>query len=140
MPKVQGKVLKIKTGSELLAVIRFNRKIPPVGTIITVKWGSTRTISQNSLYWLFLTWLINEAGLKDQGHFSPEALHLDLKAYILSEKIFDRGKFKEIEEATTTDLTKTEFGEYMQRVDEVVQDIFNIDTRAFWEQYETEKP
>ena len=136
MPKVDGKVIasKIIDGA-MLAKVQLNGKLPKQGEKITVKWGARRSLPQNSLYWLFLNWLINEAGLKNQGHFSPDALHIDLKTHILSEKIFDRGQFKAIEEASTADLNKTEFGEYLKRVDEVVQETFGIDTSEFWDEY-----
>ena len=137
MPRVIGKVISTSIiGGHMFANIQFNGKLPPVNAPVKVKWGSTRSLSQNSLYWVYLSWLVNDAGLKDHGHFSPDALHLDLKSYILSEKIFDRGKFKAIEEATTADLTKTEFAEYFEKVDEAVRDIFNIDTTPFWREYD----
>ncbi len=136
MPKVQGKVREVgNEGGMFFAKIQLNRKVPRVGENVIVKWGSQRTINQNSLYWVYLTWLINEAGLKDQGHFSPEALHLNLKQYLLAEKIFDKGKFKAIEESTTVTLNKVEFGEYFDRVDEVVNSIFEVNTAPFWEMY-----
>lgn len=136
MPTVLGKVMNAYVeGGAFLCLIRLNRKLPQKNENVTLKWGSKRTLPQNSLYWVFLTWLINDAGLKDQGHFSPEALHLDLKTHILAEKIFDRGKFKAIEEATTTTLNKVEFSDYLERVNLIVWEIFGVDTNPFWEMH-----
>ena len=138
MPKASAKVIKTKTGDkgELLAIVQFNRLSPRVGETLSVKWGSVRSLSQNALYFVFLSWLIDEGGLKEQGHFDPEALHLDLKAHFLANKIFDKGKFKAIEESTTTDLTKSEFAEYFEKVNKFVLDFFKIDTALFWRDYE----
>jgi len=136
MPKVQGRVIANKIeGGQKFTTIQMNRKVPATGEHVIVKWGSQRTLSQNSLYWVYLSWLINDAGLRDQGHFSPDALHLDLKTHLLSEKIFDKGKFRAIEEASTVTLTKSEFGEYVMKVDDFVREFFGIDTSPFWEMY-----
>ena len=136
MPKVMAQVqsIDIKYG-KLLAVLEFNQKVPKRGEYVTVKWGSTRTQSQNSLYWKFLNWLIEHGGLKEHGHFDPQALHENLKAHFLSEKIMDKGQFKAIDEPSTTVLGKSEFGEYFEKVNLFMKDFFGLDTGPFWSAY-----
>lgn len=140
MPKVSGKVLNVKVDEQgrMLAMVQLNGKLPKIRENVTVKWGSIRTLSQNSLYWVFLHWLINEGGLKDHGHFSEQALHEDLKAHFIAEKIFDKGQFKAIEEGTTTMMDKAEFANYISKVDGFMVDFFQIQTDTFWEQYKNE--
>ena len=137
MPVCKAKILGIRTDypQHFVATVQFNRKMPKKGEICTVKWGAIRSLSQNSLYWLYLNFLIEDCGLKEHGHFDPVALHIDLKQHFLAEKIFDKGKFEAIEEATTTTLDKAEFGEYLKRVSEFMHEFFEIDDSAFWEQY-----
>jgi len=137
MPKVLAKILdtKVDENGWLLARVRFNQKMPNKGENVTVKWGSIRTLSQNSLYWVYLHWLITIGGLSDHGHFSEQALHENLKEHFISEKIFDKGKFKAIEESTTTTMNISEFSEYFDSVDKFMNDFFHIDTSSFWEEY-----
>ncbi len=135
MPKVKAKVRshKIEDG-KLFVTLEFNERIPKIAETVTVKWGAVRTHAQNALYWTFLTWCIDHGGLKRQGHFCPEALHMDLKAFFLSEKTMTKGQFKALDEATTTDLGKAEFGEYMDKVSLFMQEFFQVDTEAFWKE------
>ena len=137
MPKTDAKILdtKVTPDGRLLAKVEFNIYLPKVGTKITAKWGSVRNLSQNSLYWVYLSWLINEAGLKDQGHFSVEVLHYNLKQHLLAEKVLDKGVFVAVEEATTTMLDKVKFGEYLQAVDDFIREFFKVNTQPFWDTY-----
>lgn len=129
MPRVQARVLEtsIEAG-HLIAKVQFDKKLPNKGQLITVRWGSNRSLPQNALYWVYLNWLIDVAGLKDQGHFFAECLHDNLKKHLLS-TIKSEGIL------TTTDLNKMEFGEYFDRVDKFIQEFFEIDTSPFWEEH-----
>lgn len=140
MPTVKARVRSHEfRDGKLFVTMQFNEKIPRISEFVIVRWGSVRTNSQNNLYWLFLDWLIRHGGLKDQGHFSPEALHLDLKAHFLSEKILSKGEFKALDEATTTTLGKTEFGEYLEKVNQFMIEFFKVDTSSFWAEVEENK-
>jgi len=131
MPRVKAKVLATKIDNgQMLAKLQFNGSLPRSGEILTVKWGSTRTLPQNSLYWVYLNWLINDAGLKDHGHFFAEELHQNLKKHILP-----KDKHESIEQVTTTDLTKSEFTDYFEKVDAFVREFFEIDTTPFWDEH-----
>jgi len=134
---VKAKVLNtwLDENGNILSKIQVNGKMLKKGELITVHFGGTRSLSQNALYFKYLTFLIEDCGLKDQGHFSVEALHENLKEKLLSDKIFDRGKFKSIETATTTTLDKVAFAEYLEHVDHFVQEFFNVNTVPFWELY-----
>jgi len=130
--RVQALVLAIK---DKLLKIEVGEQKFKVGDKITIQKGSIRTPSQNSFYWLYLTHVI-ENGAKEYGHFDPMGLHLSLKQYFLAEKKLTKGEWKDLEEATTTTLNKSEFGEYMEKVDHFVCETFEIDTSAFFEEYQ----
>ena len=139
MPKVKAKLIKSWIENrQLMATVQFNMKAPKEGTLFQASWGATRSPSQNALYWTYLKFLIEDAGLKDSGHFSPEALHIDLKAHFLSEKLFDKGEFKAMSEGTTTNLDKDEFAQYLKKVDGFIVSFFEIDTSPFWDTYREE--
>lgn len=124
MPRVSAKILEVRHDEEgrLVAKVQFHRRAPKVGEYFTAKWGSLRTLPQNSLYWVYLTWLINEAGLKDKGHFCAEALHQNLKERFKTE--------------TTTTMDKVEFSGWFEMVDKFIQEFFDISTAPFWQIYD----
>jgi len=131
--KCTAKVLAV-TG--YIARIQLNNRKLKEGDTITLRWGEPRSEDQNSFYWAYLTWLIDEGGMKDQGFFCPEALHESLKAHFLSEKILDKGQFKAITTGSTTDLTKDEFRDYFDKIDLFINGFFEIDTSAFHQEYQ----
>jgi hypothetical protein len=127
---------KVTEDGKYLAKIQLNGKLPKKGELIKLQWGSTRTRDQNSLYWVYLNWLIEEGGMKEHGHFSVQSLHENFRQHFLAEKTYTKGEFKAIAEATTTNLGKCEFGEYIGKIDQLVTGFLGIDTTPFWEEYE----
>jgi len=137
VPRVKAKVLKTKiVDGQLLARLQFNKKLPRVGEIVTVKWGSTRTLQQNAFLWTYYSWLLKHGGIQEHGFFCVEAIHSSMKAHFLSEKIMTKGEWKAVEEGSSTLLNKLEFGEFMERIDSFIVSFFGIDTSAFWQEYE----
>jgi hypothetical protein len=101
-----------------------------------------RSLSQNRLYWSYLTWIISRegGGLIDQGHFSTDALHSDIKSWIV-DKYPHQFTAKEINKFTTTELNTKEFNEYLGIVDrELMVQFFGIDTSKFWGEVEERLP
>ncbi len=138
MPKVRAKVLNTRKDEQgrLLAQLQFNNKIPSSGEIVSVKWGAVRSLAQNAFLWKYYSWLIEDAGLKEQGFFCPEALHASLKAKFLADKIMSKGEWKIIEEGSSATLSKSEFSSYMEKVDNFVCEFFEISTAPFFEEYQ----
>ena len=133
--KAKAKVLGIKGNLAKIEIISDNFKLQ-LDEVIEIRKGSQRTLSQNAFYWVFLNWLINDAGMRDEGWFSPEALHENMKAYFLTTKIYDKGSFKTINIYSSTSLNKSEFGVYMENVNNFVQEFFKINTAPFFETHE----
>lgn len=135
MPKVKARVLKTNIDNkELKAVLQFNAKLPKVGDIVTCKWGAARSIQQNKFYWLFLEWILEHGGLKDE-YLSPEELHETLKGRFLSKKVHTKLGFETIIIGSTTELDKVAFGEYIDKIDKAIVAYCGIDTSPFFEEY-----
>lgn len=95
-----------------------------------------RTLKQNAMYWAFLTWCINPFGgdLQSQGHFSIDALHENIKEWIVATH---RRDFNISSRFTTTELDKKQFREYFDLVNqELMVDILGVDTSGFWAEYD----
>lgn len=105
-------------------------------TVNVSKKKQNRTLKQNSMYWAFLTWCIHPAGgdLQSQGHFSKDALHENIKAWI---KVEHKHDFNVEEEFTTTELDKKQFGEFFDIINhELMVEKLGLDTSGFWAEYE----
>lgn len=130
MPKIKGRVVKNLQKEGKLYSLVLVEKQPKLGDVVSLKWGATRSNSQNALYWKFLEFLMN-AGLKDE-YGSSEELHESLKAAFLS-KTNSLGLLKI---GSSTDLNKDEFGEYIDKVNLAMAQNCGIDTSEFWKNYE----
>ncbi|HBR28402.1 MAG TPA: hypothetical protein DD789_03070, partial [Firmicutes bacterium] len=94
-----------------------------------------RTLRQNAMYWAFLTWCINPFGgdLQSQGHFSVDALHENIKEWIMASHGHD---FLISKKFSTTELNPKQFQKYFDIVNhELLVDILEVDTSGFWQEY-----
>jgi len=124
---MEGKILKI---SEKLAVIEF-AAVPGfrLGDRLEIrKKKKNRTVSQNSLYWLFCEFVGNALFMtRDEVH-SGFALE-NLKKI----EFFNGRKFETI--SSTTGLTCDEFGAYMEHCNITAIEM-GVDIEPFWSEYE----
>ena len=136
MPQVKAKVIELKSDVQgrLLAIVQFNRKRPNDGEIFTAKWGAARSIQQNKFYWKFLEWILEHGGLKDE-YLSTEELHETLKGRFLSKRVQTKLGFETVIIGSTTELDRTSFGEYIDKVDKAVVEYYHVDTSPFFEEY-----
>jgi len=73
---------------------------------------SKRTLSQNNLYWLWLTEISNYTG------YYPEELHSSFKAMFLT----DRSKKIPLVRSTSI-LNKIQFGQYLNKIEKVALEL-----------------
>ena len=138
MPKIAGRVIASKlVNGKFLAKIALNGRLLPEGVNISIKWGKSRSNSQNALYWLFLGYLWDTCDLKSE-YASTDELHETLKATFLSKRVFHGGK-EFIHVGSTTNLGKVEFGEYLERINKAMIEFHGIDTGPFWQEYKDNK-
>jgi hypothetical protein len=104
-----------------------------IGQQVDVKeHRKNRSLSQNKLYWGFLSWCISREGgdLINEGHWSTDALHLDIKSWIQATY---PNKFNIKELFSSATLNTKEFTEFVEIVDrELMVQFFGIDTSRFW--------
>ena len=95
-----------------------------------------RTLKQNRMYWAYLTWCIHPQGgnLQEQGHYSTDALHENIKAWFKDKHKEDFG----IQERfSTAELDRQKFKQFFDIVNlELMVEFFEIDTSGFWKDYE----
>lgn len=132
MAKVKAKVTLTDRNGQIC--LKCNGKFPAEGTIVTVSWGKIRSLKQNSIYWLLLTWYIEHGGMKDQGYLFPETLHEALKGRLLS-KVDHSGKIPRRIIGSTTDLTSDEFMEYITKCEHIIQEYCGVSSAPFWIEY-----
>jgi len=131
--RIQAKVLAIKNNLMKIEVAQPQKF--RVNDKVSVVKGSQRTVNQNSFYWKYLQFVI-ENGAEEHGHFCPMGLHISLKQRILANKSLTKGEWKDLEESTTTNLSKMEFSNYMEKVDNLVVEFLGVDTSSFFEDYQ----
>jgi len=129
--KIKGRVLKVVNDTVIIQMT----KLPKEGTVVNISWGKIRSIKQNNLYWQFLTWLIEEGGMKEQGYMFPEELHESLKGRLLSTIVTSKAGFDTRVIKSTTDLTADEFLSYIEKCEHLLKEYCGVSAREFWTEY-----
>jgi len=112
-------ILRIKMDGKVLMTVGATVNVSPVKV--------TRSLRQNGFYWAYLDYVISQPRAKELGHFSRDALHSDIKAYIKDAHQMDFPDFY-----STADLTKQEFRAFFDIVDfEIMSECLQIDTSEF---------
>ena len=124
---------KVKAVTEQFVTLEFHKSVPKAGTTVRVQWGRARTQDQNALYWVMLTWLIEQGGMKEQGYTFPEELHEALKNRLLYSK-HTKG-FTTFTVKSTTDLTVDEFMDYIDKCEKLLVEYCGVDMTPFWVEY-----
>jgi hypothetical protein len=127
-----GKITAIQQDHKAIFIELETTASFKMGQVVEVtKAKKHRSIQQNRLYWAFLTWCIHPKGgaLCDQGHFSTDALHANVKAWIESTHAHDFAFDKNF---STADLTTKQFNDFLELVShELFGEILGIDTSGF---------
>ncbi len=116
------------------ATMKCNGKLPKVGDTITLSWGRARSLKQNSIYWLLLTFYMEDCGLKDE-YLDTQELHEVLKGRFLAKKVTDKHGMNYIKIGSTTDLTCDAFMEYIEKCERAIQEYHGISAAPFWATY-----
>ena len=130
-----GKI--IETGQDTIYIKLDDKSNFKLGEEVNVSRNKKkRTLKQNALYWAYLTWVIHPHGgdLESQGHFSVDALHENVKAWIEAKHSHD---FPIDRKFSTAGLDKIEFGRFFDLVNaELMIEKLELDTSPFFADYE----
>jgi len=119
------KVLKINND---ICIAKFFGNLKAGDTLVAKIRKSGRTLKQNALYWLFCEYCTSYFGM------SAEETH---EAFILNFLKINKEINNHIIETTksTTELSKTEFGEYFDKCNQLAGEM-GVDAYDFWKRYE----
>ena len=134
MPNKCGRIIAIETRKDGTHVhVLMSDKVPKVGDSVRLRWGKSRSLKANALYWVYLEWVLTEGGLREQaGYVTVQEIHDSLKGHLLMVREQDSHGIMVIREKSTTELDSVAFSEYMEKVDFLINDFFEINTSPFW--------
>lgn len=132
-----GKVTVVQDDGKTVFVELFAPAKFRAGEVVNVtKKRKARTLKQNRMYWAYLTWCIHPNGgnLQELGHWSKDALHENIKAWMVENHKEDfniDGKF------STAELGRKAFSQFFEILNqELMIEYFERDTSGFWREYE----
>lgn len=116
------------TGADVLPELALQRFGESQIKVILVKYGKTRTNAQNAYYWGVIINLIHAALQALGNEVMPQDVHEYLKHRFLQKRPIHNSDGEEIGRLppSTTFLTKSEFGEYIDDIKQFAADILFV--------------
>ncbi len=101
----------------LIEQLKVMLSLNPAVEVVARPWKDKRSISQNSLYWKWMTEISEQVTVSDKK-YAPKIWHEYFKNYLCPKKIIPMPAGDDLEVQSTTDLDTGEMHFYLNRIEQ----------------------